>query len=272
MTLQEVQQVSLDILKDVHAFCESHDIKYSLHYGTLIGAIRHKGFIPWDDDIDLVMPRPDYDRFCKEYVSAKGYKLFQPGDLGYYMTFARVFDMEKTFVKSHGPWASFNTGIWIDIMPLDGLPSDEKRFQKFVKEIRVLQPKIWRLRSGKYLKLLETGSLKNLVFCLVKRFLYNHYDIYELLHQYSNLIQRYDFDSADYCGQLCGFDYPEKEHNPKSNFDSYELKQFCDMDFYVMNGYDDVLRRYFGNYMELPPENQRHGHDKFQYFWRDTIS
>ena len=64
MTLEEIQSVSLDILKDVHAFCVRNDIHYSLAYGTLIGAIRHKGFIPWDDDVDVVLPRPDYEKLC----------------------------------------------------------------------------------------------------------------------------------------------------------------------------------------------------------------
>lgn len=78
MTLREVQLFELDILKDVHEFCMANHINYSLAYGTLIGAIRHKGFIPWDDDIDIVMPRPDYDRFCRTYKSQAGYEIFSP--------------------------------------------------------------------------------------------------------------------------------------------------------------------------------------------------
>ena len=65
MSLREVQLGCFEILKDVHVFCVSNNIRYSLAYGTLLGAIRHKGFIPWDDDIDIIMPKPDYDRFCK---------------------------------------------------------------------------------------------------------------------------------------------------------------------------------------------------------------
>ena len=71
LTLKELQQASLDILKDVHSFCEANQIQYSIAYGTLIGALRHKGFIPWDDDVDIVMPRPDFERFCKIYVLAQ---------------------------------------------------------------------------------------------------------------------------------------------------------------------------------------------------------
>ena len=78
MTLREVQLFELDILKDVHEFCMANHINYSLAYGTLIGAIRHKGFIPWDDDRDIVMPRPDHDRFCRTYKSEAGYEIFSP--------------------------------------------------------------------------------------------------------------------------------------------------------------------------------------------------
>ena len=104
MTLKEIQQVSLGILKDIHKFCVEHDIQYSLCYGTLLGAIRHKGFIPWDDDIDITMPRPEFDRFIKSYQSEKGYRLFaaenNDGDTEVSVPFARVCEMQRTFVDT----------------------------------------------------------------------------------------------------------------------------------------------------------------------------
>ena len=164
MTLQEVQNVSLDILKDVHDFCEANHINYSLAYGTLLGAIRHKGFIPWDDDVDILIPRPDFNRFCESFQSSKGYKLYRPEDPENFMVFARVCDNERTWVKTSRPWAAEKTGVWIDIFPLEGLPNEENDFQRMVRKIRKVAKIVYRLRFGKYLKLSETRGLKDFFF------------------------------------------------------------------------------------------------------------
>lgn len=270
MSLQDIQAVSLNILKDVHKFCESHHIRYSLAYGTLIGAIRHKGFIPWDDDIDIIIPRPDFERFCRDYQSAKGFVLYSPEDSKSFLTYARVCDNEHTLVKTNCPWAKEPTGVWIDIFPFEGLPSDESEFLGLVKKIRSIQSKIVGLRSGRYLKLSETTSVRNLVVCLIKRVLYFKENIYKLIRQHIRLITESSYEDADFCGQLCVMDYPEKEHNPKTEFGNYIKVPFCDSEFYVMSGYDSVLKRYYGNYMELPPEEKR-THPKylsFRPYWK----
>jgi lipopolysaccharide cholinephosphotransferase len=271
MTLQEVQKVSLNILKDVHSFCESHNIRYSLAYGTLIGAIRHKGFIPWDDDVDILIPRPDFERFCDEYKSSCGYKLYSPQDPLNYMVFARVCDNDHTIVRTNHPWSSEQTGIWIDVFPLDGLPDGEKEFQALVKSIRRVAKKVYRLRFGKYLKLSETSGCKDFFFCLVKKLLYIWYDIRVLNKKHIFLMTGYNYDEAQYCGQLCVMDYPEKEHNPKEDFENYIKVSFADSEFYVMNGYDNILKRYYGNYMELPPAEKRVLPQSFtqKYYWKE---
>ena len=121
MSLKDIQGVSLDILNEIHEFCQGNSIRYTLYYGTLLGAIRHNGFIPWDDDVDIAMPRPDYDRFINSYVSKKGYKLFSREineNENVYIPFSRVCEMEKTMVISPIiPWCSSLTGVWIDIFP-----------------------------------------------------------------------------------------------------------------------------------------------------------
>lgn len=271
MTLQEVQKVSLDILKDVHEFCESHNIRYSLAYGTLLGAIRHKGFIPWDDDVDIVIPRPDFERFCREYKSLCGYKLYAPDNSSSFLTYARVCNNEHTQVKTACPWTKTPTGLWIDIFPLDGLPSDETVFLKIVKDIRGIQKKVDGLRSGRYHRLSNSISVRNFIATLFRRCLYYKYDINELLCQHVNLIKKDKYESADYCGQLSVMDYPEKEHNPKEDFAFFIKVPFENSEFYVMSGYDNVLKRYYGNYMQLPPKAQQvpPQFSYIKFYWKD---
>lgn len=257
MTLEDIQSVSLNILKDVHAFCESHDIKYSLAYGTLLGAIRHKGFIPWDDDVDILIPRPDFERFCQEYKSSCGYELYSPEDSRSLLTYARVCDNVHTHVRTTCPWTTVSTGVWVDVFPLDGLPSDENEFMRLVHNVRNVQKKIMALRTGRYLKLSETISYKNYIHCVINKLLYLGCDIKELLNQHIQLLKSNNFESTNFLGQLCVMDYPEKEHNPKEDFNCYLKVPFCDSEFYAMNGYDNVLKRYYGDYMQLPPEDKR---------------
>ena len=269
MTLQEVQKVSLDILKDVHEFCESHHIRYSLAYGTLIGAIRHKGFIPWDDDVDIVIPRPDFERFCKEYKSLCGYKLYAPDNTNSFLTYARVCDNEHTRVKTTCPWTTTPTGLWIDVFPIDGLPSDEVEFLEIVKKTRSIQKIVDGLRSGRYYKLSDTINVRNFFGCLLRRLLYRKNDIHVLLDQHIHLIKKIEYESAEYCGQLTVMDYPEKEHNPKEDFVDFVKVPFEGSDFYVMMGYDNVLKRYYGNYMQLPPkEKQVPPQSYIKFYWK----
>lgn len=165
MSLQDVQSFSLEILKDVHAFCVENNINYSLAYGTLIGAVRHQGFIPWDDDIDIIMPRPDYDRFCREYHSDK-FKTAVAGTPSVYIAFSRVYDDQYTFVENRQmPWASFETGVWIDIFPIDAVCDD---YDTFINTGKKLQ-KLWirtchaRNRTIPFLQKGITAKAKTLV-------------------------------------------------------------------------------------------------------------
>ena len=150
MSLQEIQQVSLDILKDVHAFCEKHKIRYSLAYGTLIGAIRHQGFIPWDDDIDLMMFRSEYDKLCE--VATKEFEkpyFFQTEytDHGSLRGHAQLRNSMTTgILKSELPWRyPFNQGIFMDIFPLDNVIPDQGLFEKQAKEALRFRKRYQRL-------------------------------------------------------------------------------------------------------------------------------
>ena len=98
MTLQEVQAINLEMMEEIHLFCVRNNIRYSLAYGSLIGAVRHEGFIPWDDDIDIMMPRPDFEVFSRSFQSQKGFILSSVYSNETYVNYTRVYD-NRTIVR-----------------------------------------------------------------------------------------------------------------------------------------------------------------------------
>ena len=129
LSLEELHNQSLQIVVEIDSFCRQNGIRYTLAFGSLLGAIRHKGFIPWDDDIDLAMPRPDYNRFVRMF-KVDGLVCVAPETNTSYLTFARVADARATWCKPFLPWSSKRNdlGVWVDIFPIDGESDDMKEF------------------------------------------------------------------------------------------------------------------------------------------------
>ena len=117
--IQELRGVQLGILDDIHAFCVDNGIRYFLACGTLIGAVRHKGYIPWDDDIDLYMPRDDYERFINEFKSVSGNcRVLDPKkEKHYYYTYAKVVDKRTLLVEPEAD--GYRIGVYVDVFPVD---------------------------------------------------------------------------------------------------------------------------------------------------------
>ncbi len=269
LTRQDIQQLSLEILKDVHAFCVENNIKYTLQGGTLIGAIRHNGFIPWDDDIDLAMPRPDYDRFIHTYKSQKGFKVFSRElDENVYLAFSRVCDMERTFVDDSAlPWTSNEKGLWIDIFPLDGVETDYDECKKRVKRIK------WQWTLGGLKRFSMAGfkprkSLKDKLKWTFKMLVYPFIS-YSAFDRQIAMSKEIVWDDATYYSNLALFIYDIRERHHKRVINEVVLHKFEDSEFYIMAGYDEALREKYGDYMQLPPkEKQTPGHDFNKCYWR----
>lgn len=271
MTIKDVQKVSLDILKDVHIFCVKNNIKYSLCGGSLIGAIRHTGFVPWDDDIDIIMPRPDYERFIFSYKSANGFKLFSPeldDDIPVRIRMTKVCEMEKT-VMENGPyaWTDAITGIGIDVIPAEGAPDTQKEAQRqiagltmYAHLISLYRTKFASLKEmRKYASIID--KLKFLAKKVISLFVRN-----DIVNDFIRYQKRYDYNSSSYfCG---GFTYGIGEWQSKKLFDTLVLHAFEDTMIYVFKDYDKYLRNLFGDYMELPPENKRVSHHFYRYYWK----
>ena len=131
MTNNDIQNVCLELTKEFHRFCTKNHLRYTLAYGTLIGAIRHKGFIPWDNDVDIIMPRPDYNKFVELYQDNENYSVIAPEKGNSLLAYGRLVENKRTLIVTLTHWANKDTGIWIDIFPFDGVEDDEFSFNKF---------------------------------------------------------------------------------------------------------------------------------------------
>lgn len=271
MTLSEIQQVSLEILKDIHNFCVNNDVKYSLSGGTLLGAIRHNGFIPWDDDIDIQMSRPEYEKFIHSYQSEHGYKLFSHEldgfeDVG--IAYARVCEMEKTYVNTGiQPWKKEATGLWVDIFPIDGAPDNPKKAKIKIEKMYWM----WRLTLAARMRYkLDFGTTKGFFVKIRQYFkiLTSYIIPWNIIPFYIDKCKEYSYETNNYLANYSIIHYKFKEWQPKVEMSDFVLHRFENEEFYIMTGYDISLRSLYGNYMELPPEEKRINHSNYVYYWK----
>lgn len=270
LSIKDVQQISMQILKDVHEFCINNNIKYTLYGGTMIGAIRHKGFIPWDDDIDIAMPRPDYEKFIREYKSSNGYKLFCYENSSCKLAYGRVCDMEKTKIRQAIPWIDEEVGIWIDIFPLDGAPDDEKEAEKFVKKLH----KYWRLSSIRRradCKISSWRSARKKIMSLCDKLFFKNplTKPIDWTAKYIRLCKTHLYGSTKHIINASFMEFGMREYVWEEDFQytilaDYEGEKFC-----VCNGFDRLMRMKYGDYMQLPPEEKRKGRHPDKRFWRE---
>lgn len=266
MSLEDLQSFSLSILKDVHSFCVKNNIRYSLAYGTLLGAVRHKGFIPWDDDIDIIMPRPDYELFCRTY-SSSSFKISNPHfDKDSLIPFSRVYDDSSTMIFSRIPWNKQEHGVWIDIFPLDGIEDEsslESKYLRIEEILEVLKHKRYAVR-----KLSSSESfLLNVKTLFRKIVTLNGLNLNKMACEVDNTIKSERFDDCERFIQLvCPDDGLDDQHRT-SLFRDMSLFQFEDAAFYGFTDYDEYLTRVFGDYMKLPPVEERKPKQSYLFFY-----
>ncbi|MBR6868970.1 MAG: LicD family protein [Bacteroidales bacterium] len=269
MSLAERHQMSLDILKDVHQFCMNNHIVYSLGYGSLLGAIRHKGFIPWDDDIDIVMPRPDYERFITEYISNR-YKLLASNSKQSWIAYSRIYDAKRTLLKTHCPFARhYDGGVWIDLFPLDGVEDSFDLFTSRIKGQTFLWRKQINLREAKA-TFSECPPLTIRNKCsLILRKVTRYYGLglRKILQTMQRTATEIPFGKTKHWSQLACLDDGVNNYQTNEDFSSVILAPFEDGMFCIMNGYDRVLRNLYGDYMQLPPVEDRVLKGTFSHFY-----
>lgn len=263
LSLQEHQSRMLDILKDVHAFCVRNGIIYSLEGGTLLGAIRHKGFIPWDDDIDIIMPRDQYEIFVRKYQSADYEVVTVDTDPSYLFPYARVCDRKHSTYWASLPCSKEPTGIWIDIFAADGMPQDRQEQELFYAKCRKMRnfinsPVRKSLRHFKTTGLFRISTITFNFKLLIKKIRFVS-DASRQKHtrRMIEFNKKYLDQTTSFWTTACCPVTKKLVCRPWTDFDNCRLWDFCDSKFYIVSDYDGYLKSLFGDYMQLPPPNDR---------------
>ena len=263
LTLKEVQGRCLDIMLDVHNFCMKNDIQYSMSGGTLLGAVRHKGFIPWDDDVDLFMLRPDYDRFVHSYKSDRYVLRTMETERGFCLPFAHVTDMKETKIKwVRTPYSYKPGGVKIDIFPIESVSNNRAEYDaQFDKCVDYAYYYYYARRAILKFSVHESFHYN---FQLLKRKIHTLNGLGAV--RYTRLIDKnarqYPYGSTDYVGLTCLPLSRTRQRFPKEVFDGTVLLDFEGHQFCAMKGYKDVLLEAFGpDYMTPPPPEERFHHN-----------
>lgn len=260
-----LHQVDLNIVKEVVAICEKHGFTYYMLGGTMLGAIRHKGFIPWDDDIDLGMPREDYDKFLEiaPMEMASNLKLVNfRTDPNYQYYITRILDTETKVVEERIGNESKYTNASIDIFPIDGTPNNS--FLRKIYFFRVLfhrammslcyKDSIDRKRSR--------GTAEKILLWVLERVPVEKFTTpYKEKCKIDKLLKGQKVKGSKYIGNIMGA-YRTKEIVPAEYYGKGKFYQFEDMQLRGMDLYDEYLTYTYGDYMQLPPEEKRKTHFK----------
>lgn len=260
------RQILVNLFKELIHICDQYNLKYFCLGGTLIGAVRHQGLIPWDDDIDVAMPRDDYDRFLELYEADSQFSLITPElRSDYNLTFAKLYN-NKTKLREKGTHCII--GLYLDVFPLDGIGNNlDAQRESFIR-YRDLAAKIRNttLRGVDKIKdfifgIRHNGLLVSIPFIIKSSFSKRAYRK-DLLLQYKNFVYLHDFDSSEYIVNYGGA-WGEKEIIPKYVFEEYILMDFENIQVRIPKYYDVYLKSLYGDYMRLPPEDKRISHHDF---------
>lgn len=254
--IKELRQIQLAIMDNIHDFCMAHQIKYSVAGGTLIGAIRHKGYIPWDDDIDIYLMREDYERFLREFRDDSGqFVLLSPHQTEhYYYTYSKVID-SRTVMLEDGV-DGYEIGVYVDVFPLDYV-SDNLSSRRHVFWWKHFLYKIRRCKTtkGRYLH------------SAIAEFCYRSLPV--SVSFIDRIIEHYIHrrkPSNTIC-EMCETERPLRGCYSTEAFSSTIDMPFEGRVYKGMKGYDEYLKNTYGDYMKIPPKEQQIQHH-FKAYWK----
>lgn len=264
--IDEMKQRLLSIAEYLDKLCEENGMNLFMSGGTLLGAVRHKGFIPWDDDIDMYLSRPDYDRlieiFRQQGNNGKYKLLAHELDDKYLYGFAKLIDTDTLLIEKGGD-AGVEMGLFLDIFPIDGLGDDIKFAKKHMKKINKyiilnlsLLVKPWRK---------EVSFAKNFtIACL--RVLAKMYGANRLHKKLSEIVHSVPYETSKYVGEFIDEIGDKRIMLKNEMYDDYVLMDFENIKLKAPKNWDKWLTQFYGDYMKLPPVEKRvltHGYELY---------
>ena len=262
--MNDLQLKMLDMMSWYHKLCEENNLRYYVVGGTALGAIRHKGFIPWDDDIDVGMPRADYEKFrelSSKLSAGSRYAIeFPSNKKDFVYPYGKVYDTATTLIE-HTRYKT-KRGIFIDVFPLDGLGDDKEEalrsFEAIDAKYNLLATEVCALRK-------ERGWYKNLAIIIARcipPFILNSR---KLIRQIEELSKKRDFDSCEYVANAVG-NWHKKEIMRREWLGTPTLYEFESIKVYGPENYHEYLTQLYGDYMKLPPKEKQVSHHDYLYF------
>lgn len=263
--LRKLQLLEVNLLQRFQNICNANGLTYYFTGGGLIGALRHGGFIPWDDDMDVVMPREDYDKFvevCKKGIDG-GYGLIHYDtkiDPHWHTVYSKFVDLQSQLERPLA-YETFKEYVWIDILPVDGMPNS--RFGRWLHMQHVLLLRYWlvltdidHLAALKKRPFYETWILS--IFKALPLFkVFNSSKVARIVE---GCMRKYKIKDSEYCCNLIG-KYRSREIQPRERWGNPATLLFEGVEVKVPELYHEFQTHMYGDYMKLPPENERVAHE-----------
>ncbi len=255
-SVRDMQMIELDILLMFDQYCKEHGLKYALYGGTLLGAARHQGFIPWDDDIDLCMERPQYEKLIdtvREYPLPEKYRLYSARDKGYAKPFIKIINTRTALAQKENDICS---GVWIDIFPIDGTPRSEFKCLSTIKRITFLHGLLQAAVSSPFDVRNRRNIIAKLALFPIAKIMGSH----RICKRMDALAKKVPYENSKFVGNILWNRAGLTTRQYRDLFDGYTELPFEGHSLSVQNNYNAVLYSIYGNYMLMPPESDRNKH------------